>query len=430
MRILLVGSGGREHALAWKIAQSPLCTKLYCASGNAGIAEFAELVDVASDDASVLLRFAKREQIDLVVIGPEAPLVAGLVDMCTNAGIKAFGPNQAAAQLEGSKAFAKEILHRHGIPTADYQVFNYAEAACEYAAEVKPPIVIKADGLASGKGVIICQTYEEAREWINAMIIEGRFGTAGSRLVIEEFLQGEEASMLAFTDGRSIAIMPSAQDHKRVFDGDQGPNTGGMGAYSPAPIVTEHVYDRIERDLIIPTVHAMNVEEKPYRGVLYTGLMIDGDDARVLEYNVRFGDPETQPLLMRLKSDIVPILLATIDGTLDQVEIEWDTRPTVCVVMAAEGYPGPYRKGSLITGIEAAESLGDVKVFHSGTALLNNKLVTSGGRVLGVTAIADTIEAAIDKVYQATARIHFDGAHYRKDIAARALNRPQQRRSE
>ena len=430
MRILLVGSGGREHALAWKIAQSPLCTKLYCAPGNAGIADYAELVDIASDDEAVLLRFAKREQIDLVVIGPEAPLVKGLVDMCTNAGIKAFGPSHAAAQLEGSKAFAKEMLHRHGIPTAHYQVFNYAEAAREYAAEVKPPIVIKADGLAAGKGVIICQTYEEACEWINAMIIESRFGTAGSRLIVEEFLHGEEASMLAFTDGRNIAIMPSAQDHKRSLDGDQGPNTGGMGAYSPAPIVTEHVYDRIERDIIIPTVHAMNVEERPYRGVLYTGLMIDGDDARVLEYNVRFGDPETQPLLMRLKSDILPIILGTIDGSLDQVEIEWDTRPTVCVVMAAEGYPGTYKKGTEITGIEAAESLGDVKVFHGGTARRDGKLVTNGGRVLGVTAIADTIEAAVDKAYQATARIHFEGAHYRKDIAARALNRQPRRRSE
>ena len=430
MRILLVGSGGREHALAWKLSQSPLCTKLYCAPGNAGIAEFAELVDIASDDAAVLLKFAKREQIELVIIGPEAPLVAGLVDMCTNAGIKAFGPSQQAAQLEGSKAFAKQLLHRHGIPTANYQMFDYAEAACEYAAEMKPPIVVKADGLASGKGVIICQSYDEACEWINAMIIESRFGSAGSRVIVEEFLHGEEASILAFTDGKSIAIMPSAQDHKRAFDGDQGPNTGGMGAYSPAPVVTEHVYERIERDIIIPTVHAMNVEEKPYRGVLYTGLMIEGDDPRVLEYNVRFGDPETQPLLMRLKSDILQIILAIIDGSLEQLGIQWDMRPTVCVVMAAEGYPGTYKKGAEITGIDAAESLGDVKVFHSGTARRGGKLVTNGGRVLGVTAIADTLESAVDKAYQAAARIHFDGAHYRKDIAARALRRPTQRRSE
>ncbi len=421
MRILLIGSGGREHALAWKISQSPLCSRVYCAPGNAGIAEHAELVDIRSDDISVLLKFIKRERFDLVVVGPEAPLVAGLVDGCAGAGIKAFGPSAAAAQLEGSKAFAKDLLHRHGIPTGDYQVFNYAEPAKEYAASLRPPIVVKADGLASGKGVIICRTHAEADRWIEAMIIENRFGPAGSRVVIEEFLRGEEASILAFTDGRTIAVMPSSQDHKRALDNDEGPNTGGMGAYSPAPIVEGPIYDRIERDVLIPTIHGMNVEEKPYRGVLYAGLMIDGDDPKVLEFNVRFGDPETQPILMRLKSDLVPILLSTIDGTLDEMEIEWDERPAVCVVMASGGYPGSYKKGFPITGIKEAEALGDVKVFHAGTERKDGLVVTSGGRVLGVTAVGSDLGAAVDRAYEAAGLIHFEGAHYRKDIAARAL---------
>ena len=423
MRILLVGSGGREHALAWKISQSPLCDKLYCAPGNAGIAKHAELVDIAGDGVSVLLKFAKRENIDLVVVGPEAPLVDGLVDACAHAGIKAFGPSRAAAQLEGSKAFAKEILHRHAIPTGRYEAFSYVEAAKDYISGLEPPIVVKADGLAAGKGVIICQSLEEAGEWVETMLIGGRFGKSGSTVVVEEFLKGEEASILAFTDGNTIATMPTSQDHKRALDNDEGPNTGGMGAYSPAPVVTGPVYDKIERDILIQTVHAMNVEEKPYRGVLYAGLMIDDADPKVLEFNVRFGDPETQPILMRLKSDIVPIILATIDGTLDQAEIEWDERPTVCVVMASGGYPGSYKKGRPITGINEAEALAGVKVFHAGTARPDGTLVTNGGRVLGVTAIADELTGAIDLAYEAVSRISFEGAHYRKDIAARALRR-------
>jgi len=423
MRILLVGSGGREHALAWKISQSPLCDKLYCAPGNAGIARHAELVDIDADDEAVLLKFARETKIDLVVVGPEAALVGGLVDLCAYAGIKAFGPSRAAAQLEGSKAFAKDIMHRHGIPTGGYAVFDRAEGAMEYAATLRPPIVVKADGLAAGKGVIICGTADEADEWIEAMLMEGRFGKAGGRVVIEEFLHGEEASILAFTDGRTIATMPTSQDHKRVFDDDKGPNTGGMGAYSPAPVVNGEVCDKIERDVLIPTVHAMNVEEKPYRGVLYAGLMIEGNDPRVLEYNVRFGDPETQPILFRLKSDIVPILLSTIDGTLDQMEIEWDERPAVCVVLASGGYPGPYEKGFPITGIKEAEELGDVKVFHAGTADRDGTPVTNGGRVLGVTAMGRDLPAAVKRAYDAVSRISFDGMHCRKDIAARALNR-------
>jgi phosphoribosylamine--glycine ligase len=423
MNILLVGSGGREHALAWKIAQSPLCDKLYCAPGNAGIAKRATLVDIAADDMTMLLKFARREKIDLVVVGPEAALVEGLVDLCTNTGIKAFGPTRAAAQLEGSKAFAKEILHRHAIPTGGYEAFNYVEAAKDYISVLDPPIVVKADGLAAGKGVIICGSRDEANEWVEAMLIGNRFGASGSTVVVEEFLKGEEASMLAFTDGKTIAAMPSSQDHKRALDNDEGPNTGGMGAYSPAPVVTGPVYDKIERDILIPSIHAMNVEDKPYSGVLYAGLMIDDGDPKVLEYNVRFGDPETQPILMRLKSDIVPIMLATIDGTLDQAEIEWDERPAVCVVMASGGYPGQYKKRFPITGIKEAEALGEVKVFHAGTADANGTLVTNGGRVLGVTAIGEELTDAIDLAYEAVSQISFEGAHYRKDIAAKALRR-------
>jgi len=423
MKILLVGSGGREHALAWKIAQSPLCDTLYCAPGNAGIAQHAQRVDIRADDVAVLMQFAKRQQIDLVVVGPEAALVDGLVDACTKAGIKAFGPTRSAAQLEGSKAFAKDVMHKHGIPTGRYQAFDRAEAAHHYVASLAPPIVVKADGLAAGKGVIICQSCEEANQWIDAMIIEGRFGGAGSRLVVEEFLRGEEASILAFTDGKTIAPMPTSQDHKRAYDNDQGPNTGGMGAYSPAPVVTEPIYERIEHDVLIQTIHAMNVEDKPYRGVLYAGLMIDDDDPRVLEFNVRFGDPETQPLMMRLKSDLLPIILATIDGTLDQAEIEWDPRPAVCVVMASGGYPASYQKGFPITGIDEAEAVGDVKVFHAGTAERGGQFVTNGGRVLGITALGSDLSDATARAYDAVRRIRFEGMHYRKDIAARALNR-------
>ncbi len=423
MKVLLVGSGGREHTLAWKISQSPLCKTLYCAPGNAGIAQHAELVDIAADDVAVLVNFAKRQKVDLVVVGPEAPLVGGLVDRCTAAGIRAFGPSRAAAQLEGSKAFAKETLHRHGIPTGDYHTFDYVEAARAYVASLRPPIVVKADGLAAGKGVIVCNTKEEANHWVEVMLMEGRFGNAGSKLVIEEFLQGEETSILAFTDGKTIATMPSSQDHKRAFANDKGPNTGGMGAYSPAPVVTDEVYDKIERDILIPTVHAMNVEEKPYRGVLYAGLMIDSGKPKVLEFNVRFGDPETQPILMRLKSDILPPILGPIDGTLDQMQLEWDQRPAVCVVMASGGYPGKYEKGFPITGIEEAEALGEVKVFHAGTAERKGSLVTSGGRVLGVTALGEDLSGAVELAYQAVGKISFEGAHYRKDIGARALRR-------
>jgi len=423
MKILLVGSGGREHALAWKISQSPLCGRLLCAPGNAGIARHAEPVDIAADDVAVLLQFARRESVDLVVVGPEAPLVGGLVDLCAAAGIRAFGPSRAAAQLEGSKCFAKDLLHAHGIPTAEYQAFDYVEAAKDYVATLTPPVVVKADGLAAGKGVIICHSRDEAGEWIDAMLIGSRFGSAGGRVVIEECLTGEEASILAFTDGRTIATMPSSQDHKRIFDRDQGPNTGGMGAYSPAPVVTSEVYDKIERDVLIPTIHAMNIEDKPYRGVLYVGLMIEDDDPKVLEYNVRFGDPETQPVLMRLKSDLLPVLLSTVDGTLDQADIAWDDRPAVCVVMASKGYPGDYRKGFPIEGIADAEALGDVKVFHAGTAEKNGRIVTNGGRVLGVTALGDDLPSAIRRAYEAVGKITFEGAHYRKDIGAKALNR-------
>ncbi len=422
MDILLVGSGGREHALAWKIAQSPLCDKLYAAPGNAGIGQHAELIDIEADDIALLLRFVKRAGIDFVVVGPEAPLVGGLVDECRSAGVKAFGPDKAAAQLEGSKAFAKDIMRKHNVPTGGYQAFDRAEAAKDYVSVMKPPIVVKADGLAAGKGVVICNSREEAGEWIDTMIIEGRFGSAGSRVVIEEFLPGEEASILAFTDGKTIATMPTSQDHKRARDFDKGPNTGGMGAYSPAPVVSDSIYDLVEHDILIQTVHAMNIEGKPYRGVLYAGLMIEDDAPRVLEYNVRFGDPEAQPVLMRLRSDLLPILLSTVDETLDEQEIEWDDRPAVCVVMASGGYPSSYKKGYPIEGIDEAEALGDVKVFHAGTAEAGGQTVTNGGRVLGVTAMGDDLTAAIERAYEAVGRIHFQDAHYRRDIGAKALD--------
>ncbi len=422
MDILLVGSGGREHALAWKIAQSPLCDKLYAAPGNAGIAQHAELVDIEADDIALLLRFVKRAGIDFVVVGPEAPLVGGLVDECRTAGVKAFGPDKAAAQLEGSKAFAKDIMRKHSVPTGGYQAFDRAEAAKGYVSDMQPPIVVKADGLAAGKGVVICNSHQEAGEWIDTMIIEGRFGSAGSRVVIEEFLPGEEASILAFTDGKTIATMPTSQDHKRAYDFDKGPNTGGMGAYSPAPVVSDTIYDQIEHDILIQTVHAMNIEGKPYRGVLYAGLMIEDDAPRVLEYNVRFGDPEAQPVLMRMRSDLLPVLLSTVDENLDEQEIEWDDRPAVCVVMASGGYPNSYKKGYPIEGIDEAEALGDVKVFHAGTAEADGQTVTNGGRVLGVTAMGDDLTAAIERAYEAVEKIHFQDAHYRRDIGAKALD--------
>jgi len=423
MKVLVVGSGGREHALVWKIAQSKEVTKVYCAPGNAGIAKEAEAVDIAAEDMPSLLAFAKEKKIDVTIVGPEAPLVAGIVDRFQKEGLKVFGPRQQAANLEGSKSYAKMLMKSAGIPTAHFKISSELSAAKDYVESVGAPIVVKASGLAAGKGVSVCKTVEEALQAIDLIMMERVFGDAGDSVVIEECLVGEEASILAFMDGHAIFALESSQDHKAVFDGDKGPNTGGMGAYSPAPVVTDRIMRQIERDILVPVAHASSRDGCPYRGILYVGVMITEEGPKVLEFNVRFGDPETQPIMMRLKSDIMVPILATIDGSLEDTTLDWDPRPSICVVMAAGGYPGKYEKGKEITGIEAAEALGDVKVFHAGTALQNGKLVTNGGRVLGVTAIGDTIKAAKARAYEAVSRIHFEGAHYRRDISDKALKK-------
>jgi phosphoribosylamine--glycine ligase len=423
MKVLVVGSGGREHALAWKIAQSPLVDRLFCAPGNAGIGQVAECINIEATDVLKLRRFARDNAMDLTVVGPEAPLTKGIVDAFKSADLRVFGPSQQAARLEGSKVFAKQLMQRHDIPTADFRVFNGVDRAKAYLDMVGAPIVVKADGLAAGKAAIVCQTLEEAKDAVDRIMIRREFGDAGDQIVIESMLEGEEASMIAFTDGRTIAVLPSSQDHKAIYDGDKGPNTGGMGAYSPAPVITDDVAAHIEREVLVQTVHAMNREDKPFHGVLYAGIMVTNEGPQVLEFNCRMGDPETQPLMMRLKSDLVPILLATIDGTLEEMEPEWDERPTVCVVMASGGYPGRYEKGYPIRGLEEAARMKDVVVFHAGTRLLDGEVVTAGGRVLGVTAIGDTIREAKDRAYAAVAKIHYQDAYYRTDIAQKAIDR-------
>jgi phosphoribosylamine--glycine ligase len=423
MNVLVVGGGGREHALVWKIKQSPLVENVYCAPGNAGIAREAECIPVSATDITGLRRFARQNEIGLTVVGPEAPLVKGVVDEFEAAGLRVFGPSMAAARLEGSKVFAKQLMDRNNIPTADFRVFNAPERAKAYLEMVGAPIVVKADGLAAGKAAIVCRTLEEAIEAVDRIMVRKEFGDAGNQLVVESCLTGEEASMICITDGRTIAVMPSSQDHKPALDNDEGPNTGGMGAYSPAPVIDAALSSQIEREVLVQTVHAMNREERAYRGILYAGIMVTADGPEVLEYNCRMGDPETQPLLMRLKSDIVPIIEAVLDGKLDEVDIEWDERPTCCVVMASGGYPGSYRKGVPITGISDADRVEGVKVFHAGTALEDSEVVTAGGRVLGVTAIGEDIQEARDRAYEAVGRIHFEGAHYRTDIAQKALDR-------
>jgi len=421
MKVLVVGGGGREHTLAWKIAHSPKVRKVYCAPGNAGAAEVAECVDIPAEQVQALLRFAEREQIDLTVVGPEAPLVAGIVDRFEAHGLPIFGPTQRAAELEGSKVLAKHIMRKHGIPTGHYDVFETVDAAQEHVRKASLPLVVKADGLAAGKGVTVCHKREEALAAIDRAMKQRVFGAAGDRLVVEECLFGEEASILALTDGRTIVPLPSSQDHKPIFDGDRGPNTGGMGAYSPAPVVTEAQYERIEREIVIPIVHAMNREERPYRGVVYAGLMMTDDGPRVLEFNVRFGDPETQPILFRLQGDLVPALRAIAEGNLQDAKLEWDPRPAVCVVLASGGYPGSYEKGKVIAGLDEVAAMPDTMVFHAGTAHKDGQVVTAGGRVLGVTAKGDDIRGAMRRAYDAVERIHFDGVHYRKDIGAKAL---------
>ena len=425
MKILIVGGGGREHALAWKTAQSPLAKKVYVAPGNAGTALEPNLenVRIAASDVQGLLAFAQREGIDLTIIGPEAPLVLGIVDSFRAAGLKCYGPTQAAAQLEGSKAFCKDFLARHHIPTAAYQTFTDIESALAYVEKQGAPIVVKADGLAAGKGVVVAQTLDEAFSAIRDMLGGNAFGAAGHRVVIEEFLQGEEASFIVMADGQHALAMASSQDHKARDDGDTGPNTGGMGAYSPAPVVTPAVHARAMEEVILPTLRGMAADGIPYTGFLYAGLMVAADGSiKVLEFNCRFGDPETQPIMMRLKSDLPALCLKALDGKLDQVDTEWDSRPALGVVMAAKGYPEDYAKGDPITGLPDRESA-DVKVFHAGTAMNQEVPVTSGGRVLCVCALGENVAEAQKKAYDQAAKIHWPGAFYRKDIGHRAISR-------
>lgn len=423
MKVLVIGSGGREHALCWKLAQSPRVTKLFCAPGNAGIAEVAECVELKAEDLQGLSRFAQKNQIELTVVGPEAPLCAGIVDLFRENGLRVFGPSKAAARLEGSKAFTKQFLLKHKIPTAAVQICRDPRAAREQICRSKFPIVIKADGLAAGKGVIIAQTAAEAEDAIHSIMEDKVFGASGDQVLLEECLVGEEASILTLLDGNSFVTLPPSQDHKRVFDNDQGPNTGGMGAYSPAPVVTDAMLQRIETEIIQATIDGLAREGIEYRGVLYAGLMITADGPKVIEFNVRFGDPETQAILPRLDFDLAEAMEAVIDGKLD--ERKWPTKKEACVsvVMAAGGYPADYKRGTPIRGLQEAAKLSNVVVFHAGTKRSDGQVVTNGGRVLGVTALGNDIRAAVDRAYEAVKMIRFEGAHYRKDIAARALNR-------
>lgn len=424
MKVLVIGSGGREHSLVWKIAQSPQVSKIYCAPGNPGISELAECINITADQTDLLCKFAVKENIDLTVVGPEAPLVDGIVDVFSKYKLKVFGPDKKAAILEDSKVFSKRLLRKHGIPTADFKCFDNYQHARQYVSSKVAPIVVKADGLSKGKGVFVCKTNDEALQAIDSIMKDKVFGNAGNQIVIEECLTGEEISLLAFTDGRNIVAMESSQDHKTVFDGDEGPNTGGMGAYSPVPIMTSELYLKVEKEILVPTVHAMNREGRPYKGVIYIGLMVTSSGPMVLEYNVRFGDPEAQVILSRMKSDIVPIMLATISGELDMIDLEWYPQASVCVVMASGGYPGSYDKGKEITGLDSLKNQDGISVFHAGTKLSNGKIVTNGGRVLGVVACGEDIEDAQKKVYEAVNKISFDGVHYRRDIASKAITNP------
>lgn len=421
MKVLVVGGGGREHALVWKIAQSPRVRKIFCAPGNAGISQQATNVPIKASDLNGLLDFALKERIDLTVVGPEDPLTNGIVDLFESKGLLIFGASKKAAEIEGSKVFAKEMMRKYRIPTASYETFDHRDHAVKYILKQGAPIVVKADGLAAGKGVIICQTVEEAIQSVDKIMTQKIFGEAGRRVVIEEYLVGEEASYIAFTDGKTILPLASSQDHKPIFDGDQGPNTGGMGAYSPAPLVTEEVNDRIIEKILRPIIYGMEEEGRPYRGILYAGLMIHEGHPNVLEFNARFGDPETQPILMRMRGDIIPILESCIEGTLSQQHIEWDHRASVCVVMASKGYPGNYEKGKVIHGLKEVAQIEGIMVFHAGTDYQNGEFVTSGGRVLGVTGLGEDIPRAIEKTYEAVRKISWEGVHYRTDIGQKAL---------
>jgi len=416
MKVLVVGGGGREHALVWKLAQSPDVTKLYCAPGNGGIGEIAELVPIGAMDVDGIVNYSKAHQIDLVVVAPDDPLAIGMVDALETAGIKAFGPRKNAAVIEASKVFAKELMKKYRIPTADYRVFDNSRDAMEYVSQAELPLVVKADGLALGKGVLICHTRDEAIQAIRSIMEDKKFGSAGQRIVVEEFLTGPEVSVLAFTDGRTIKPMVSVQDHKRAFDQDKGPNTGGMGTFSPSRVYTEDIARECMETIFRPTVEAMNQEGRTFKGVLYFGLMLTEKGPRVLEYNARFGDPETQVVMPRLKTDLLKIMQAVVNEELDRIDIEWHEDAAVCVVMASGGYPEAYEKGFEITGLDQVANQSDIMVFHAGTKKEGEKFLTNGGRVLGVTARGSDLEEARRKAYDAVSRIHFKNAHYRRDI--------------
>jgi len=421
MNVLVIGGGGREHTLVWKIAQSPKVDKIYCVPGNAGIASLAECIPGNVEDIEGLADIAQSKQIDLTVVGPEVPLSLGVVDIFRARGLPIFGPTKQAALLESSKAFMKEFLAKYRIPTAAFATFDQLDKALEYSRSLTPPMVVKADGLAAGKGVIICQDQAQAETAIRQIMEERVFQDAGNKVVVEEFLDGEEASFLAFTDGKTVVPMASSQDHKAIYDGDKGPNTGGMGAYSPAPIVDGEMEARVMEEILLPTVRAMEQEGRSYEGVLYAGLMIVGNTPYVLEYNCRFGDPETQALLPRLQSDLVSVMEAVINKRLDQETLQWDTRASVCVVVSSGGYPGSYQKGKVVSGLSAAGKIPQVNVFHSGTRTDNSDILTNGGRVLGVTALGNTIQEAIEHAYEGVNSVRFEGMYYRKDIGRKAL---------
>lgn len=427
MKILLIGSGGREHALAWKIAQSPKCEKLYCAPGSAGMDDIAEPVNIKPDDVPDLLKFAGSKSIDLTVVGPEAPLVAGIVDSFEKEGLKIFGPNKELARLEGSKIFAKEAMKRFGVPTADFKVFEKINDALKYVDFRNGPLVVKADGLSAGKGVVVCKTSSEAKDALKKILAEGIFGDAGNKVIIEDCLAGEEASIIVISDGENVVTLASSQDHKRVFDNDKGPNTGGMGAYSPVPVITEDLFKVILDKVIYPVIRGLKSEGTPYKGCLYAGIMVTGKGPYVLEFNARFGDPETQAIMPRLKSDLVDVMEKAASGGLKNYILEWDKRPCVSVVMSSGGYPGDYEKGMEIKGLDEVKRLKDVVVFHAGTKLGRRStdgeklFITNGGRVLNVTALGQTYKNAIDNCYDAVRMITFDRMHYRTDIARRAL---------
>ena len=429
MKILVIGNGGREHALAWKLGQSPRADRVFVAPGNAGTAVDAENVDIPATDIAALVAFAKENDIGLTVIGPEVPLCEGIVDIFESEGLKVFGPDKSAAQLEGSKVFCKNVLRAADVPTADFQEFRDASSAERFINERYSetpedcPVVVKADGLAAGKGAIVCKTRDDALEAINMIARERQFGDAGNRMIIEDRMSGTEASILAITDGKTILTLPPAEDHKRAHDNDAGPNTGGMGAYCPTPSIDADTLNWVESNVLVPTVHVMKRNRNPFRGILYAGLMLTPQGPKVLEYNVRFGDPECQPMLMRLKTDFVDILEATVDRRLGEIgQLEWDDRPSVCVVMASEGYPGSYEKGKVIRGLDEAAKIDDVVVFHAGTTTNEvGEVVTNGGRVLGVTAMGDTVAAAKLQAYKAVKCIRWDGAWCRKDISDKAM---------